>query len=502
MPQTKQEFRTNLLVAIILYAAVFIYQGYQYGQGDQSQILPCLWAQDHPGAYAHDHYVQHYLSSGINERTIFHFLIKYLGYDQPWLVWLWHAISGIGLITAWISIASIFIKTKVWQWLTIGMILILGFHTATGSNELYYNHFVPSLPAKALASWALFYWLRDKYLGWSILLILAGFLQPLVGLQLFLLTTIALVVEKWKNKKPHSLPWRYILTYGIATSPWLYLLAINNGSRTDPVAFINIIEFRLSHHFFASSFGWIHLLFGLFFAVISIWFYKGRLRWALIAVVAGCIVYELGVEVMRWPIALYTQWWKTTIWMEAFAFIAIIATVEKIEPLNKLVSRFNFFIPLTILVLVSIYRLSGLFGDKPVSMVPWGNSKSDKVDISELAQRLTSENAVFVIPPDLTAFRWYSKRDTYVDNKAMLHTETFLKDWYERIVDVYQFGFKEKKEGFTISETGLNVLTNPSPEIILKWRSLGISHIISPAFNIKGLEVIGQNEGYSIYRLP
>jgi hypothetical protein len=48
--------RWQLIIAsIILYAMVIVYQGYQYGMGDQSQILPVLLAQDHPELYSHDH---------------------------------------------------------------------------------------------------------------------------------------------------------------------------------------------------------------------------------------------------------------------------------------------------------------------------------------------------------------------------------------------------------------------------------------------------------------
>lgn len=502
MSLKKQDILTNVMAALILYATVIVYQGYQYGQGDQTQILPCLWAQDHPGAYAQDHYVQHYLSSGTNERSIFHFLLRRLGYDQPWIVFLWHALSGIALILAWISIASLFIKNKVWQWMSIAMILILGSHTSTGSNELYYNLLIPSLTADAFASWGLYCWLRDKYFWWTILLIIAGYLQPLVGMQLFLLTATALAIEKWRVDKPQIFPWRYIIIYGIATLPWLYALVINNGSRSDPKGFMDIMEFRLSHHFFASYFGLIHLFLGFIFAVICFWTYKDRLRWMFIFIVAGCFVYEIGVEILRWPTALYTQWWKTTMWMEAFAFIGIAIIFEKIESLNKILTRLSLFVPLVLFAVVAIYRLSGLFGEKPVNLLPWINSKPDEVEISEQAQQMTPQDALFIIPPNFSAFRWYSKRSTYIDYKAMIHNEIFLKDWYARIGDVYQYGLYKKREGLSLSDVGINAISSPSPETIQKWRSLGITHIISPNINIDGLDLIGQNSSYRIYRLP
>ncbi|MEO6132942.1 MAG: hypothetical protein ABIQ02_13930, partial [Saprospiraceae bacterium] len=238
MTLSKKDFTINLLAAIILYATVLVYQGYQYGQGDQTQILPCLWAQDHPGAYANDHYVQNYLVSGINERTIFHFLLRHLGYDQPWLVWLWHAISGVFLILAWIGIASFFIKNKALQWMSIAMIITLGFHTSTGSNELYYNSLIPSLPAKALASWAIYYWLKKKYLLWIVLVIAAGYLQPLVGMQIFLLTTLALLFDKWRSGNTDPFPWKFICLYVAVNIIWFYFLVSNNGSHSDPKSFM------------------------------------------------------------------------------------------------------------------------------------------------------------------------------------------------------------------------------------------------------------------------
>lgn len=498
----RKDITPNILAALILYATVLVYQGYQYGQGDQTQILPCLWAQDHPGAYAADHYVQHYLSSGTNERTIFHFLLRRLGYDQSWLVFMWHAFSAMALILAWISIASLFIKNKVLAWLSIGMILTIGFHTSTGSNELYYNLFIPSLPAKALASWAFYWWLKEKYFGWSLLLILAGYLQPLVGLQVFLLTGIVLVLEKILNKSTKQLPWRFMLIYFIASLPWYFALARNNGSHTDSVLFMNIMEFRLSHHFFASYFGWINLSLGALFALTCILFYKGKMKWVFITIVVGCVGYEIGVEILRWPIILYTQWWKTTIWMEAFAFVAIFARIEKIKFLNNLSRRMSLSIPLLLLAFVCVYRLFGLFGTKPDYMFPWTTIKSTEVDISEMANTLTPVDAVFIVPPDLTAFRWYSKRSLYVDYKAMIHNETFLKDWYERIGSIYDYDLESKKSGVKFSWQAGEILSSPSAEMIAKWKNSGITHLISPVSYIDGLEQVGFNHSFSIFKIP
>jgi len=491
----------ELLAALLLYASVLVYQGYQYGQGDQSQILPCLYAQDHPGSYANDHYVTAYLKSDINERTVFHFLFRYLGYDQPWIVFIWHALFGISLILAWIRISGLGIRHIGYQCLAIALILIVGFHTSTGSNEIYYNSVIPSLAAKALGSWALYYWLKQKYNWWVGLLVVSGLLQPLVGIQLFILTFLGTTIQFVVSKKTKEIPWKPIGLYLLITLPWFYLLHRYNGSSTDPKAFMDIMEFRLSHHFFPSYFGWGNLIAGGIFAIISIRFYKERLKWFMLTIVLGCIVYTIGVEHYRQPVFLYTQWWKTTIWLEAFAFVAITITIEKWYTLPKLFSKFELTAPLLILSVVCLYRLSGYFGTKPDYMFPWSTYKSDEVDISIQAGQLTPDNSLYIVPVDFSAFRWYSKRNTYVDYKAMFHQQDFLEEWYQRIQNIYAYSLAEKKGEFDIHIFSKSLLEEPSSISLDYWHKLGITHIISTAPEIKGLKQVGKNKTYFIYSL-
>ena len=88
MTNLNRSFIVDVIAACLLYVMVILYQGYQYGQSDQSQILPVIFAQDHPGAYANDHYVNEYLKSGINERTVFHLIFRQIGYGSPVFVFI------------------------------------------------------------------------------------------------------------------------------------------------------------------------------------------------------------------------------------------------------------------------------------------------------------------------------------------------------------------------------------------------------------------------------
>lgn len=491
----------DILTALLLYAIVLVYQGYQYGQGDQSQILPCLYAQDHPGTYVDDHYVSSYLDAKVNERTIFHFLFRFLGYSQPWLVWTWHLALSVSLFLAWLKIASLGVNHKVYQFLAVASIFLIGYLSSVGSNELYYNMLIPSLAAKSLASWALYFWLKEKYTPWIVLLVIAGYLQPLVGLQLFIITVLSSVVQFVIQKKSKAIPWRLITIYLIYTVPWLYLLSRNNGSTDDPAAFMDIMEFRLSHHFFPDAFGWIHILVFCILAIITIRFYKMRLKWFILTILLGCIVYTIGIESFRHPLALYTQWWKSTIWLEAFAFIAVFVTLEKGSPKPKIFTKFTMVVPIIILLSVCVYRFSGWFGDKPEYMLPWSTIQSDEVDVSLKADTLTPANAVFIVPVGFSAFRWYSKRSLYVDYKALFHQDKFLREWYLRIENIYAYGLKEKQAGFDINVFSTSLLEEPSMISTDYWRKLGITHILSTSPDIKTLNKLYSNKTYSIYSL-
>lgn len=501
MIKAKGNLTLDIIAAVILYAAVIIYQGYQYGQSDQSQILPVLFAQDHPGSYQKDHYVNAYLQSGINERTIFQFILRYSGYDIPWLVFLWHALFSLSLIVAWIRIAGIYISNKSLQFACVGCILILGFHTSVGSNEIYYNQFIPSLPAKAIASWGSYYWLNNKFGTWALLLILSTLLQPLVGLQLFTITAIAQLIGFLKNRRKEKLPLEAMILYLIVIVPWIILLATNNGGRDHPSAFMDIMEFRLSHHFFGSYFGFFHLLLFFLFTILCVFSYKGKLKWFALLIIAGCGLYEIGVEFFRSPLFLYTQWWKTTIWIEALGIVALVGFLETGFYLKEKFRAYPLLIPIVILFLISIYRLTGISGPIPVYMSPFPVQQNDHVEIALEAKRITNDGAVFIVPPELSAFRWYSKRNTFVDHKALFHQEDFLMEWYNRIQLVFHYDLSQKRSGISFEKRAGELLSHPDNKVVSEWKALGITHIISPNPDLQGFTLLGSNPSYSIYKL-
>jgi hypothetical protein len=187
--------------------------------------------------------------------------------------------------------------------------------------------------------------------------------------------------------------------------------------------------------------------------------------------------------------------------MEVFAFIAIGVYLEKLAMSNELLHRLQPLIPILFIAWVAFYRLGGKSETGISYMFPWAPNKNAEVDISIQAEKLTPPDAVFVIPIEMTAFRWYSKRNTYFDFKAMLHQEKFLKDWYMRMQTIYHYGIEEKAGGFSVRNFSRYLLDDPSPLSIDQWKRLGITHIISTSPGHADLDQLGQNEQYYIYKL-
>jgi hypothetical protein len=84
----------------------------------------------------------------------------------------------------------------------------------------------------------------------------------------------------------------------------------------------------------------------------------------------------------------------------------------------------------------------------------------------------------------------------------MIHNETFLKDWYNRIYQIYGYDLELKKSGIRFNQKANEALNSPSPQTISKWKSLGISYLISSSPGISDLQFVAGNQKFSLYKIP
>lgn len=484
---------------LVLYAMVIVYQGYTYGIHDQSEILPVIYSMAHQGYYPLDLYVQSYLDAGVTERTVFQFIYRWVGYSSPWVTFFWHLVVSCSLILGLLKIASLLIRNAFFQILAIGVLLTLGHHFSLGGNELYYSSLTPGLCAKSLAVWGIYYWLKRNYMLWSVFLILSTYLQPVTGLQVLLITSMSLVAGAVLHSNFKTFPLKAWAIYVVLCTPWLLLLYLNNGISGDPAFFKKIIEFRLSNHFIPTKFSISGWLFTIAMALISMAAFKGNIRRFCFIIVAGCFLYFILYKNLNWVHVTYSHWYNTTIWIEFFGIVALFRLMEKPVYDKKWIRKTGIVMPVFLLLLVSLYRFQLKPESNPQYSLPWFKDITPEVQISLLAKDLTQRDALFVAPYDLTAFSWYSKRSLYVNYRSMMSHEPFLRNWYDRMQQVYQYRAEDQEAGFKFSNFANAVFSTPAHESIMVWKQSGITHFICKTPNIEGKNPLGASPPYYIY---
>jgi hypothetical protein len=505
------------IFALILYVCLLIFHGYVYGYGDQIEIVPVLHQLNHPKLYDSDFFIQHIIQKPVHERWFFVHTIQFFRLFTPMAFFILHAIFSIILILGIDKIAQFYIHQPYFRWIAIICILLISYNINLGGNELYYNLLIPSLVAKALSVWGIYYAMTERWVKMVPSLIVATFVQPLVGIQVLLLcflSTFPIKKEGFTQAlKKTSIPYFIVLVFIL---PWLFLLYTQHaqGDISDALLF-EIMEFRLSHHFFP---GWFskkgYLLIPIltiigFFKFLKIEPFLSRyIAWASI----GCLVYTIGVEWLEIPLFLNTQWFKTTIWIKAFGFIAAFAILEQILSIDRLrtssiykwlqARHLNWNLPLLIPILLILIKISPLpfIKNRPYDF-PWQDSMTQEKDISIRAGELSNMEAIFVVPPNFTMFKWYSKRSSYVDYKAMIHHKDVMAEWYQRIQFIYQFNLDTKKQNPDENKAAAQYHRTLTSKKLQEWKTRGIDYIITQKNTQLPLSQLTSNESYTIYAL-
>src|SRR5690606_21074202 len=109
-----------------------------------------------------------------------------------------------------------------------------------------------------------------------------------------------------------------------------------------------ILQFRLSHHFIPSTFPLISWIVTGILSIIAITTFKGNLRRFGLIIVAGCILYFVLYENLGWVKVTYSQWYKTTIWLEYLGIVALFRQIEKPFQDNKFIRKFGIIVPVMI----------------------------------------------------------------------------------------------------------------------------------------------------------
>ena len=435
-----------------------------------TELIPAVKKWNDPALYPRDFYLN--FTSGLvwHERSFMLLFLKYSFAYQfiPNIFWFY-------LISFFLAkgISRICFTLGLKENETALLILILLFiapYSSVGGNELHYPMLNGSVVAKCLAIWGIWYFITDRNLLSFALLGLAVWFQALVGLQLGLILGLVLMVREFKR------PLRWLSPaglFGLFAFPCLLLIL---GSRLSVHAhtdlFQELVEFRIGHHFYIqySSFISIHVYLCLAAWGSYYWKRKNVVLFHFFVVQNLILILYL---VSQWTIdpavILQSQWLKTTLWIEFFALVAMVASFQVY--FTHVQRRQVLWACMLLIGLGMVYKISKR-----------SFSESEESRLAAWAHNHTDLHSLFVVPPDFSCFKSQSERSLWVDYKSVNHQLPYLAPWYDRIHKIYGISLDDRRAGRDLMGYATEQYSRIKPDLLLNlWKQDGVNYFILPA---------------------
>jgi len=464
-----------------------------------------------PDLYPLDNYLQGIHAKVPNERFAFSYLLSLSGDYLEWMCALLHVLITLLHFLLLYKIGRLFIKTDYLVWLALLVIFVPLYGVNLGGNELYYNSFFVSNLVQLTGLFGIFQLLKERYILALFTFGLATLLQPVIGTQLFV--TCASVLFLGKILGAVKIEWwrwfvgvfAFVLTGGL----WVIFLKFffEDKGITNAQFFEILFEFRSPHHYLPMEYGWANyliiiplLIFGTVFYLIK----EKKIGLFFLISWLGMLVYFILVEGFSEVNAASLQWFKMTIWMEAFSAFAVFAMLEKKLGFlqEKTLQQIAFPVLASVgagVLYVLIFSRSFIFWNVPFD---FGNQDQTEAaaNISYLISKKTAKDALFLHPINFTTLKVYGERSSMVDYKVLVHRKVAMADWYKRIGDVYGVDVDSRKVGlklFDLADENYRNLT----EINIKnlQEKYGITHFITFKNHQLNFPQIIKNEEFIVY---
>lgn len=485
-------------IVTLCYSIVLAASGYKFGADDMTEGLSyAKWLSD-PTLFSKDLYIQSLAANPLNERTFFSWILTIGNAFLPQWAIILHAFFAMIMLSGLYQISTLFMESNLMRWVSVLAVAIFGPMVSIGGNELYAPYLVPSLLAKGIGCWSVYFMLKKKWQTAFILLIPITLIQPIVGAQLLLLSCAGWMMNPSPNRK-----WTHLL-WLIVPAAWLiYLYNYIGGGDTHTIhkaiTFREFIHFRMPHHFLWQFAGTKDIIICFLLYVAGLWaawrFHK-QYFWFVGLITLGLIFYLTGIS-LNVDLTLKTQWLKTTIWLEAISIFIVTSCIQQ-----KFVPKIPVYyalIPIFISLLVGIsLNLPGLknkeylFGDR------WENNPA--TDIALKARQICPADALIAVPIDDSRFRFASERSVYVDFKSVAHHEAYHQEWYLRMQTLYGVD-KRFDAGFNMLKKGMDTYLSYQTNDVKSFKNKGLNYWLT--YNTQKLElpVIAQNEMYILYEI-
>lgn len=458
-----------MLASLLLYFTRF---GYDYGNSDQDEIIPFVLHRLDPALFTQDWFVNLQLSD-FSVRTYFVWLINALALLLPvWLsVLIIYVVSWLLIAAAIYKLTYHFTRDPLAASGAIVAALVLTPVWTLGGNDLVHNMLVASIVAWAFGLWAVYHFLRSRYLLAPVLLGVASWFQALVGLHLAILLLLIRVIRFARGERGAHTFWG-IIAFGLlfalwsspALGPIIYqqLFAQPASFNPDPSLFYILAEFRLPHHYLPMSF---HIHNVVRFALLAV-ATAGVLAWKpfrvrlndsrfmveiFVLIAAFAAVGLVFTEIVPLLFVAKLQLFKMTVFAKLLFAIVLSGAVGYWLP--GPLRNFGLFLlrhPKWGLIVAGIAAFAvvsaALFGSGfyHQKVEPFRRAESSLGEVKEWARRQTSTGAIFAVPPSNSSFRTEAQRTIVVNYKAIPYEDEHMVSWFRRLMDVAPIELPER----------------------------------------------------------
>ncbi|MFN8310227.1 MAG: DUF6798 domain-containing protein [Chitinophagales bacterium] len=495
-------------VALTIWALLIFKIGYHFGTNDHVELLPyVLFLHDHT-LFPHDLFIQSLHASLPNERTVFaHLLLPFVNH-LPTAIFLLHLFTTVLLLLALHRIAKMFLRSMWLSWLAVLVSVYFLNDRALGGVDLYTNSLQAGDVSVMIIAWALYFWLRERWVLTGVLMIIATYIHVLEGMDVMLVIS-AVSVLRWLVLKEYDLNRILALigTYVALAGPYLFMIyrakTAHASSLSSQELFWILYVFRHPHHFIFATFPCFNKSFFLMYTAAAIWFFGTRSQPILLFVgiaAAALVLYVFAVDFMHLVFAANFQWYKTIQWVKFFGIVAIVGIVAQWLPAElKRTATAPRFVAIvsggSSLLLIMQLWFSGSMAEG------FHSGREAEIAISKLARQKSSVESVFLVPFQFTAMKYYGQRSCYVEFKAIAKNQRDIPEWYRRIQEVYGLDYREQAAGFQMEQQANQNLNHLNAVQLQRLKQEGVTHIIctNPALSMG--EKLDSTSNYFLYRL-
>lgn len=436
--------------ACMIASLFLLVRGYQFNTNDQAEHLPQIYQMLDSELYPNDYFVnttnsiftvRHYY-----EQLVL-FVAKTVGLEWGLFVLTFMCIALMAYSFA--RMAEVFFNDR-WATILAPILAMFVFYNFTvGGNHVMYGSFISSTGGKALAAFGLLQYFRNRFFLAGIWLGLATLIQPLVGLQLFLLVTVVEVLMKQNWKGLLSTWMSYFPVAALILVP-VFIRQFGEEANYDKDLYYHILyAFRNHHHYLPSLFPQTHYLKFFFLTAVGILvcsIYKPnnhqRVRGIIVWGIFGMLVYTIALQTIGIDALGKLQWFKVTVWIAAFSSVMMAGVLGQIiSGINSEVKLRKFLFPFSLVA--SVVLLASITNSKHLpegfqhKYMIGNRTFSDLEKMHFWIEENTPKDISVLISPDNNAFPCQAKRSIPIHFQAIIHEPFFMLSWYEDFEEIY-----------------------------------------------------------------